>query len=138
MDYSPAAVAHARTEAATRVPACHYRLADIRDAAYGSGFRLAMLIVGELNVFPCAVASHILSTLRAGASAGRATAASSHATRRCPGSLPTTSGARSSKPRHPSPSATGDIDQARRLLRVRAEVTNSTPGAGWPRPTRRA
>jgi SAM-dependent methyltransferase len=63
IDFSPAAIAYAQAEAATRGLACRYELADIRNADYGSGFGLAMVIYGEMNVFPRAVAAHILSGL---------------------------------------------------------------------------
>jgi SAM-dependent methyltransferase len=63
IDYSPAAIAYARAEAAAGGLACRYRQADIRDAEYGAGFGLAMLIYGELNVFPPAAAARILAGL---------------------------------------------------------------------------
>ena len=51
IDYSPASIAHARAEATAQHLACHYHHVDIRDADYGTGFGLALLIFGELNVF---------------------------------------------------------------------------------------
>ena len=51
IDYSPASIAHAEAQARAEKLSCQYRHEDIRDADYGGGFRLAMLIYGELNVF---------------------------------------------------------------------------------------
>ena len=61
IDYSPASIAHARAQAATEGLACDYRQADIRDAAYGTGFGLALLIYGEFNVFPRDRAARIVA-----------------------------------------------------------------------------
>lgn len=52
VDFSPASVAYARAEAEQYGLACRYELADLREADLGAGFDLAMLIFGELNVFP--------------------------------------------------------------------------------------
>jgi SAM-dependent methyltransferase len=65
IDYSPAAIAHARAEADAQGLTCRYRQADIRDADYGTGFGLALLIFGEFNVFPRPVAARILAKLHA-------------------------------------------------------------------------
>ncbi|MBM3190538.1 MAG: class I SAM-dependent methyltransferase [Chloroflexi bacterium] len=51
IDYSPASIAHARREAERADLPCTYALGDIRQVAYGTGFDLAMLLYGELNVF---------------------------------------------------------------------------------------
>ncbi len=51
IDYSPASIAYAKKEAVESQLTCRYVEADIRQAEYGSGFGLAMLIYGELNVF---------------------------------------------------------------------------------------
>jgi SAM-dependent methyltransferase len=48
IDISPASIAYAREHAPA---SCDYLLGDIRDAAYGSGFDLAMLVFGGLNDF---------------------------------------------------------------------------------------
>jgi SAM-dependent methyltransferase len=61
IDYSPAAIAHARSEAAARRLACQYHHADIRDADYGAGFGPALLIYGEFNVFSRRDAARILA-----------------------------------------------------------------------------
>jgi SAM-dependent methyltransferase len=63
IDYSPAAIAHARAEAKAEGLACQYRQADIRHAAFGSGYDLALLIYGELNVFPPGQAADILENV---------------------------------------------------------------------------
>ncbi len=51
IDFGPASVAYASEEAARDGLDCAYVLADIRDADYGGGYALAMLIFGEMNVF---------------------------------------------------------------------------------------
>lgn len=61
VDYSPAAIAHARSEAAAQGLPCQYHYADIRDADYGTGFGVALLIFGEFNVFARSDASGILT-----------------------------------------------------------------------------
>jgi SAM-dependent methyltransferase len=68
IDISPASVAYA-TEHADGLD-CQYSLADIREAAYGSGHELVMLLYGELNAFSRADAVVIVErtweSLRAG------------------------------------------------------------------------
>ena len=60
IDYSPASIAYA-VEAATKDKLrCLYVQQDIRQAEYGTGFELVMLIYGELNVFRPADARAIL------------------------------------------------------------------------------
>jgi SAM-dependent methyltransferase len=61
IDYSPAAIAYAQAEAAAERLSCRYQHADIRDATYGTGFGLALLIYGEFNVFPLEQAARILA-----------------------------------------------------------------------------
>lgn len=51
IDYSPASIAYAKEEVAGGQLNCRYVEADIRQAEYGDGFGLVMLIFGELNVF---------------------------------------------------------------------------------------
>ncbi|MGC9467731.1 MAG: class I SAM-dependent methyltransferase [Anaerolineae bacterium] len=51
IDFGPASVEYARAQAAEENLACSYELADIRDADYGAGYGLIMLIFGEFNVF---------------------------------------------------------------------------------------
>jgi SAM-dependent methyltransferase len=51
IDFSPASIAHARSQAALAGLDVDYLCSDIRTAAYGEGYDLAMLIFGEFNVF---------------------------------------------------------------------------------------
>jgi SAM-dependent methyltransferase len=51
IDYSPASIRYARQFAAQHQLACTYIEQDIRQAEYGTGFDLGMLIYGEFNVF---------------------------------------------------------------------------------------
>lgn len=51
IDFSPASIDHARQQAAAHHLNCDYTQADIRQADYGSGCDLVMLIFGEFNVF---------------------------------------------------------------------------------------
>jgi SAM-dependent methyltransferase len=51
IDYAPAPIQYAR-EAATRENlACSYRQEDVREADYGEGFGMVMMLYGQLNVF---------------------------------------------------------------------------------------
>jgi SAM-dependent methyltransferase len=61
IDFSPASIAYARDIAQSQHLACEYRLDDLRYAAYGTGYDLALFIFGELNPFRPAEARHILS-----------------------------------------------------------------------------
>ena len=60
VDFSPASIEHARAEARSERLECEYRLADLRDGGFGTGFGLALLVFGELNVFRRAEAEAIL------------------------------------------------------------------------------
>ena len=60
IDYSPASIAYAVQEAAKENLQCSYVHQDIRQAEYGTGFELVMLIFGELNIFRSADARAIL------------------------------------------------------------------------------
>lgn len=51
IDFSPASIAYAQSQAARARLSIDYTCADIRTAQYGGGFDLAMLIFGEFNVF---------------------------------------------------------------------------------------
>lgn len=51
IDYGPAAVAYARQQAEEQGLACRYVEADVREADYGAGYDLVMMIHGELTVF---------------------------------------------------------------------------------------
>jgi SAM-dependent methyltransferase len=64
IDFAPAAVDYATRAAREAGLRCTYQLADMRDAAYGQGYGLVMLIFGELNVFRPADARAILTGAR--------------------------------------------------------------------------
>jgi SAM-dependent methyltransferase len=51
IDYSPASIAYARQKAEREGLSCRYVLQDLRQADYGTGYDLAMLIYGEFNIF---------------------------------------------------------------------------------------
>jgi SAM-dependent methyltransferase len=76
IDYSPASIAYARAEADG--PACRYELADLREAELGADFDLAMLIFGELNVFPAEQAAALLARARAALAPGGALLLEAH------------------------------------------------------------
>ena len=61
IDFSPASIAHAATQANAEQLACRYEQADLRTADFGSGYGLITLIFGELNVFPRPAAHQILA-----------------------------------------------------------------------------
>jgi SAM-dependent methyltransferase len=53
IDFSPASIRHAREIAAVEAQlSCTYHHADVRDATFGQGFDLVMMIYGQFNVFP--------------------------------------------------------------------------------------
>lgn len=60
IDYGPASIAYARQVAERDGLRCRYVEADVREAAYGSGYDLVMFLFGELNVFRPADAEAIL------------------------------------------------------------------------------
>ena len=60
IDYSPASVTYATEQHEKENLGCQYLHEDIRQANFGTGFDLAMLIFGELNVFRPADAKDIL------------------------------------------------------------------------------
>lgn len=73
IDYSPAAIAYARQQAKEEGLTCRYELRDMRAGGYGMygvEFGLAMLIYGELNVFPRETAADILRGMSAALVAG--------------------------------------------------------------------
>jgi len=61
IDYSPASIEYAVEQAGKEKLSCKYLHEDIRKADFGTGFGLAMLIYGELNVFRPAEAKAILT-----------------------------------------------------------------------------
>jgi SAM-dependent methyltransferase len=60
IDFSPASIDHAAAEAHKESLDCTYTCEDLRQADYGTGFDLAMLIFGQVNVFRPAEAEAIL------------------------------------------------------------------------------
>jgi SAM-dependent methyltransferase len=60
IDYSPASIDYARHEASRAELDCLYIQDDLRNAQYGTGYELVMLISGEFNVFCPGDASLIL------------------------------------------------------------------------------
>jgi SAM-dependent methyltransferase len=60
IDYSPASIAYATAQASRDNLACTYLQQDIREAEYGAGYGLVMLIFGEFNVFRPTDARRIL------------------------------------------------------------------------------
>ena len=70
IDFSPASIRHAREHAEREGLRCTYLEADVRDADYGEGYGLAMLLSGEFNVFRRSEASAILAKARAALASG--------------------------------------------------------------------
>ena len=64
VDFSPASISHARSEAEKAALPCQYHLEDLVIADLGEGFDLALLIFGEINTFPPAEARTILANIR--------------------------------------------------------------------------
>jgi SAM-dependent methyltransferase len=60
IDFSPASIAYATAQAKRERLQCTYRQQDIRVADYGTGYGLAMIIFGEVNVFKSTDAGSIL------------------------------------------------------------------------------
>jgi SAM-dependent methyltransferase len=61
IDFSPASIGYATTQAAERGLDCTFVHHDIRTADYGTGYGLVMLIFGEFNVFRAEEARTILA-----------------------------------------------------------------------------
>jgi SAM-dependent methyltransferase len=51
IDFGPASISYARADAVREGLDCTFMLADMRKAEYGEGYKLALLIFGEFNVF---------------------------------------------------------------------------------------
>jgi SAM-dependent methyltransferase len=72
IDFSPASIAHARSQAADAGLNIEYHQGDIRIAEYGHNFDLAMMVFGEFNVFKRFEAKQLLARMnRALAPGGR-------------------------------------------------------------------
>ncbi len=65
IDYSPASIRHATETAAEEKISCTYHQADIRDAEFGDGFDLVLMVYGQFNVFPKPRGLEILSKAHA-------------------------------------------------------------------------
>ncbi len=63
IDFSPASVAYAQSQAVQADLTIDYVCGDIRTVGYGEGFDLAMLIFGEFNVFTEADAQQLLGSI---------------------------------------------------------------------------
>jgi len=60
LDFSPASIKHARQQAEAEDVEVRYEQADIREAEFGAGFDLVMMIFGEFNVFRPGDAERVL------------------------------------------------------------------------------
>ena len=70
IDFSPAAIRHARSVAAAEALDCTFERADLREADLGRGYALVLLVYGQVNVFPRPVARDILSRAHAALAPG--------------------------------------------------------------------
>ena len=70
IDFSPAAIRHARRVAAGEALDCTFEQADLRQADLGRGYALVLLVYGQVNVFPRPVARDILSRAHAALAPG--------------------------------------------------------------------
>ena len=70
VDFSPASIEYARESAKKVHLSCSYKLMDVREAGFGSGYDLAMFIFGEFNVFIPEDARQILKKVHAAVRAG--------------------------------------------------------------------
>ena len=72
IDFSPAAIRHARTVAAAEALDCTFDHADLRQADFGRGCALILLLFGQVNVFPRPDARDILTRAHAALEPGGA------------------------------------------------------------------
>jgi SAM-dependent methyltransferase len=70
IDFAPAAIAHAKRQAADAHLACRYVCDDVRRADFGAGFGLVMMVYGQANVFSRDHARAILRKARQALSCG--------------------------------------------------------------------
>ena len=70
IDFSPAAIRHARSVAAAEGLDCTFEQADLRQADLGRGYALVLLVYGQINVFPRPVARDILRRAHAALAPG--------------------------------------------------------------------
>ena len=64
IDFSPASIEYARSEADRENLSCDYRRQDLREGRFGRGFQAALLISGEFNAFPRDDAASVLKGVR--------------------------------------------------------------------------
>lgn len=70
LDFSPASIRHASKVAADEGLPCRFIHADMRDAHFGEGFDLVMIIYGQINVFQRDHAAAILKKAHAALAPG--------------------------------------------------------------------
>ena len=70
IDFGPASIDYARTQAAHDQLPCTYILEDVRNAAFGEGYDLVMFLFGEFNVFSPDDARAILAKAHAALAPG--------------------------------------------------------------------
>lgn len=70
IDFSPASIRHARKTVETEDLSCSFQHADVRQADFGEGFDLVMMIYGQINVFPRKRALEILKKAHAALKSG--------------------------------------------------------------------
>ena len=70
IDYAPAAIAHAVRRASREGRDCTYVEQDVREARFGEGFGLAMMLWGQFNVFSRGDARGILAKAHAALAEG--------------------------------------------------------------------
>jgi SAM-dependent methyltransferase len=63
VDFAPAAIGYARTEARRRGLACEYRLENVLSADVESGFGLVTLLFGDLDTLPLSDAERVLEKM---------------------------------------------------------------------------
>lgn len=64
IDFSPAAIAYAQTEADRNESSCEYQFRDIRAGDFGTGFDAVLFLYGEFNTFTSDDARSILAAAR--------------------------------------------------------------------------
>lgn len=70
IDFGPASIDHARSEATRAGLTIDYTCADIRSADFGDGYDLVLLIFGEFNVFARSDAQRLLGKMHKALKAG--------------------------------------------------------------------
>ena len=70
INFAPASIAHVPNVAEEDGLACTYEQADLREARFGDGFGLAMMLFGQINVFRRVEAEDILRRTCAAGGAG--------------------------------------------------------------------